>query len=105
MTTEQQIIKSLESELRRLAPENTPWRTITIELAIDYKNEIQTEWRVYEGIDIRGGMRGKTLAEVEQSIKGFDPEAERLAKLLRLENEANELREQIRKDAEEKAAK
>jgi len=105
MNIEEQIIESLASELRRLAPENTSWRTITATLGIDYKNEIQVEWRVYEGIDNRGGMTGATLAEVEQNIKAFDPEAIRLAKRAALAKELAEVDEQIRKDAEERAAK
>ena len=104
-TNEQQIIGLMAAELRRLAPTETPWRALTFTVAINYNGQVEPDVRLYEGLDKRHGFNGKTLAEIEKLQAEYDPEAIRLAKLIALENEANELREQIRRDAEEKGAK
>ena len=93
---EQEIIETLKAELLRLAPAPTPWRSISAELGIQHDGQIITSFRVYEGLDgDRPGMKGNTLAEVEEQIRTFDPLAKAKAELAKAEARTAELRAQI----------
>ena len=105
MTTDQQLIDALKPLLDKAREIDT--RTTSVHVILDAKNTLHAELPAVPWITFCGGSHlGRYSVESAfAALKPYDPEAIRLARLIALENEANELREQIRKDAEEKAAK